>query len=67
MFLVTSRHEHGKQENLRVPLEEWNPRPPCSGTRPLAYHNESRRIHSEVRDKDPQIHFKQLQKVQERT
>ena len=41
-------------------------RPPCSSTKPLAHHNESRRIHIEVRNKDPQIHFKQLQKVHER-
>ena len=61
-----SRHEHGTQENLRVPLEEWNIRPPCSSTKPLAHHNKSRRIHIEVRNKDPQIHFKQLQKVHER-
>ena len=61
-----SRHEHGTQENLRVPLEEWNIRPPCSSTKPLTHHDESRRIHIEVRNKDPQIHFKQLQKVHER-
>ena len=59
-------NEHGTQENLRVPLEEWNIRPPCSSTKPLAHHNKSRRIHIEVRNKDPQIHFKQLQKVHER-
>ena len=61
-----SRHEHGTQENLRAPLEEWNFRPLCSNTKPLAHHNEFRRIHIEVRNKDPQIHFKQLQKVHER-
>ena len=40
-----SRHEHGTQENLRAPLEEWNFRPLCSSTKPLAHRRVSKDSH----------------------